>query len=183
MIDPDGLNVWSGQQLVGYLWRNTQGQLGFRYHEQWLQQGEFAISFTLPLQDEEFAPEANLAHRFFANLLPEGGARSQIVRDLKISNTDFDLLRAIGGECAGALSILQAEYSPVQESAYHSSTTTHRTDCNPPVSPCSGTEYLKTRRNLPLQHHKGQCHIPLITNGEVNTLNTQLSSQFRSLAG
>ncbi|MBE0508972.1 MAG: type II toxin-antitoxin system HipA family toxin [Marinospirillum sp.] len=119
MIDPDGLNVWSGQQLVGYLWRNTQGQLGFRYHEQWLQQGGFAISFTLPLQSEEFTPEANLAHRFFANLLPEGGARSQIVRDLKISNTDFDLLRAIGGECAGALSILQAEYSPVQESTYH----------------------------------------------------------------
>lgn len=119
MLDPDGLNVWSDQQLVGYLWRNTQGLIGFRYEEKWLTQGEFAISHTLPLQQEDFTPEDGLAHRFFANLLPEGGVRDQIVRDLKIANTDFDLLRAIGGECAGALSILQAEHQPPTEHEYH----------------------------------------------------------------
>jgi len=119
MLDPDGLNVWSDQRLVGYLWRNTQGLIGFRYEEEWLAQGEFAVSRTLPLQAEEFAPEEGLAHRFFANLLPEGGVRDQIVRDLKIASTDFDLLRAIGGECAGALSLLQAEHKPSSEHAYH----------------------------------------------------------------
>ena len=119
MLDPDGLNVWSDQRLVGYLWRNTQGLIGFRYEEEWLVQGEFAVSRTLPLQAEEFAPEEGLAHRFFANLLPEGGVRDQIVRDLKIASTDFDLLRAIGGECAGALSLLQAEHKPSSEHAYH----------------------------------------------------------------
>ena len=31
MLDPDGLNVWSDQRLVGYLWRNTQRLIGFRY--------------------------------------------------------------------------------------------------------------------------------------------------------
>lgn len=31
MIDPDALNVWSEQRLVGYLWRNSLGQIGFRY--------------------------------------------------------------------------------------------------------------------------------------------------------
>ena len=36
MLDPDGLNVWSDQRLVGYLWRNTQGLIGFRYEEEWL---------------------------------------------------------------------------------------------------------------------------------------------------
>ena len=50
MFDPDGLNVWSDQQLVGYLWRNSQGLIGFRYEQVWLAQGEFAISHTLPLQ-------------------------------------------------------------------------------------------------------------------------------------
>jgi serine/threonine-protein kinase HipA len=119
MLDPDGLNVWSDQQLVGYLWRNTQGLIGFRYEEEWLAQGEFAISHTLPLQQEDFTPDEGLAHRFFANLLPEGGVRDQIVRDLKIANTDFDLLRAIGGECAGALSIFQAEHQPSKEHEYH----------------------------------------------------------------
>ena len=57
MLDPDGLNVWSDQQLVGYLWRNTQGLIGFRYEEEWLAQGEFAVSHALPLQAEEFAPD------------------------------------------------------------------------------------------------------------------------------
>lgn len=119
MLDPDGLNVWSDQRLVGYLWRNTQGLIGFRYEEEWLAQGEFAISHALPLQAEEFAPAEGLAHRFFANLLPEGSARDQIVRDLKIANTDFDLLRAIGGECAGAFSILLAEHQPSRSHEYY----------------------------------------------------------------
>jgi len=72
------------------------------------QQGlaETAPPVTAPWAAGEFAPEAGVAHRFFAKLLPEGAVRDHIVRDLKQPNTDFDLLRAIGGECAGALSML-----------------------------------------------------------------------------
>lgn len=118
MLDPDGLNVWSGQRLVGHLWRNVQGAMGFSYDDAWRESNGYAISNTLPLRSGDFRPEDAAAHRFFANLLPEGGVRDQIVRDLKIPNTDFDLLRAIGGECAGALSILQAEYQPTDEYEY-----------------------------------------------------------------
>ena len=64
-------------------------------------------------------PKTVYAHRFFANLLPEAGVRERTVRDLKIPNTDFDLLRAIGGECAGALSVLRAEQQPSTEYLYH----------------------------------------------------------------
>ena len=119
MIDPDALNIWCDQSLVGYLWRNLLGYIGFSYDDQWLEQGGFAISYTLPLRNNDFTPEDGIAHRFFANLLPEGGARDQIVRDLKIVNTDFDLLRAIGGECAGALSVLPVEQQPSAEYEYH----------------------------------------------------------------
>ena len=104
MSDLDTLTVWSDQKLVGQLWRSSIGYIGFRYDPQWISQGGFAISHTLPLNDTDYTAEESVAHRFFANLLPEGGVREHIVRDLKISNTDFDLLRAIGGECAGALS-------------------------------------------------------------------------------
>ena len=45
--------------------------------------------------------------------------REQIVRDLKLPDTDFDLLRAIGGECAGALSILPVDRQPSSERKYH----------------------------------------------------------------
>ncbi len=119
MPDPDGLGVWNDQRLVGHLWRNAQGLIGFRYEEEWLAQGGFPISCTLPLKHEDFLPEVGLAHRFFSNLLPEGSVRTRIARDLKIADTDFGLLWAIGGECAGALSILQAEHQPSTECAYH----------------------------------------------------------------
>lgn len=119
MIDFDNLNVWYQQQLVGYLWRDTGNLIGFRYTTNWLDQAGFAISQTLPLTSEEFAAAQGGAHRFFANLLPEGGVRENIVRNLKIPNTDFDLLRAIGGECAGALSILPIEREPSVQYIYH----------------------------------------------------------------
>ncbi len=61
----------------------------------------------------------DVAHRFFANLLPERSVRQRIVRSLKIANADFDLPRAIGWECAGALSLLQVEHSPPTEYIYH----------------------------------------------------------------
>ena len=119
MTDPDALNVWNNQLLVGHLWRNATGAIGFRYDPQWITRGGFAISHTLPLSNDDFTHEESVAHRFFANLLPEGGVREQIVRDLKISNTDFNLLRAIGGECAGALSIVSVEQEPSPQYDYH----------------------------------------------------------------
>jgi len=118
MIDPDALNVWFDHHLVGYLWRNPVGAIGFRYEPDWIDNHGFAISLTLPLTTEDFSCDASVAHRFLANLLPEGGVREHIVRDLKIPNTDFDLLRAIGGECAGALSILPVERNPSDDQSY-----------------------------------------------------------------
>jgi len=119
VLDTDGLNVWNEKRLVGYLWRNTQGMIGFRYDKGWMTHGGFQISNMLPLRGDEFAPEEGSAHRFFANLLPEGSVRERIVRDWKLANSDFDLLRAIGGECAGALSLLQAEQVPAKRHSYH----------------------------------------------------------------
>ncbi len=118
MDNLDGLNVWCEQKLVGFLWRNSLGNIGFRYDTEWLNSGEFPISQSLPLQVNEFTPESGLAHRYFANLLPEGRVRERTVRNLKIPDTDFDLLRSIGGECAGALAILQLEHRPGVERRY-----------------------------------------------------------------
>ena len=95
MIDPDALHVWYSDQLVGFLWRDEFGKMSFRYESDWLSGSGFSISQSLPLKQDEFQDPA--AHRFFANLLPEGNARSRIVRELKIADSDFELLRAIGG--------------------------------------------------------------------------------------
>ena len=122
MSDPDTLNLWHEQRRVGQLWRNPAGAIGFRYDPDWIAGGGFAVSRSLPLAAREFAPQEGTAQRWFANLLPEGAVREHIVRDLKLPNTDFDLLRAIGGECAGALSILSLEQQPSGERQYRALT-------------------------------------------------------------
>jgi len=118
MSDPDILNLWHERRLVGQLWRNPAGAIGFRYDPAWITGGGFAVSRSLPLAVRVFAPEEGTAQRWFANLLPEGAVREHIVRDLKLPNTDFDLLRAIGGECAGALSILSVDRQPPGQRQY-----------------------------------------------------------------
>lgn len=106
----DTLNVWTNGHHVGYLWRNERKEIGFQYAEEWLENTvRFPISKTLPLKTEAYEPgaENHIAHHYFANLLPEANSRIRICREKKISvDNDFELLRAIGGECAGALSIL-----------------------------------------------------------------------------
>ncbi len=119
MSDPDALNVWHEQRMVGVLRRNPVGAVGFYYDPDWIKGGGFAVSRSLPLAARGFAPEEGRAHRWFANLLPEGSVRERIVRDLKLPNTDFDLLRAIGGECAGALSILPVDRQPSRARQYY----------------------------------------------------------------
>ena len=103
--DPDRLNVWHSGSLIGGLWRDRQDRIGFSYSADWLAQG-FRVGRLLPLKPEPFAPEEGLAHAWFSNLLPEGTARERTVRHLGVADDDFVLLREIGGDCAGALSVL-----------------------------------------------------------------------------
>jgi len=120
MRDPDSLNVWCEDRRVALLWRDQSSPqgMGLRYTQDWVNNG-FAISQRLPLTTEAFPTEAGgVVQQFFSNLLPEGGARTRIVRDLKIPDTDFDLLRAIGGDCAGALSILPTEETSTTQQQY-----------------------------------------------------------------
>jgi serine/threonine-protein kinase HipA len=117
VTDPDTLHVWYERDLVGHLWRDPANVIGFRYDDNWHERG-FPISQSLPLTDAPYQPHDGLAQRFFGNLLPEGNLRDRIVRELKLPDTDFDLLRAIGGECAGALTVLPDDEEPATEPDY-----------------------------------------------------------------
>ncbi|MCY1291328.1 Serine/threonine-protein kinase toxin HipA [compost metagenome] len=74
-----------------------------------------AISNSLPLAAGAFPAEQGLAHNWFANLLPEEGARQALLRRLGVADEDFALLAAIGGDCAGALSLLADGQAPQAE--------------------------------------------------------------------
>lgn len=99
------LDVWYGQARVGEL--RDGDPLRFAYDPRWAKNG-FAISISMPLREDPY-----LAPTFFSNLLPEGALRQAICTRFHISyDNDFALLAAIGGECAGALSLLDPGGSP-----------------------------------------------------------------------
>lgn len=106
------LRVWRGAQCVGELWLAADGRsMGFAYVEP---RPAMAISNSLPLSGSPFPAEEALAHSWFANLLPEEGARQALLRRLGVADEDFALLAAIGGDCAGALSLLPEGKVPQQ---------------------------------------------------------------------
>ncbi len=108
----DELAVWHGIRRVGRLRRRSDRRMEFRYGSEWVRGRGFAISQSMPLDPGALTVRDERAHRFFANLLPEGGARERVVRHLRVPDDDFELLRKLGGECAGALSILPEGHQP-----------------------------------------------------------------------
>lgn len=107
------LIVYMGDQTVGELEQDDDGRLGFRYHSEWLtRKNAIPISRMLPLTTEKY--QGKKVRPFFAGLLPEEGPRHQIAAVLGISErNDFAMLERIGGECAGALSLLPLKVSPL----------------------------------------------------------------------
>ena len=101
--------VWYEERPVGWIRSDRRGAIHFRYHPDWLSSG-FPVSIRLPLAIGE--DEVN-AHGFFQGLLPEGRSRQRVCRQLRLdTDDDAGLLLAIGGDCAGALSILAGEDRP-----------------------------------------------------------------------
>ncbi|MGE4291423.1 MAG: type II toxin-antitoxin system HipA family toxin [Desulfovibrio sp.] len=107
------LNVWWGSRLVGVIHRAGKVQMSFAYAPDWLLSPDtFALSLSLPLQNDPFSWEATRA--FFDNLLPELDVRQRVGKRLQVSPRQaFALLERLGAECAGALSILPEAELPV----------------------------------------------------------------------
>lgn len=100
------LEVWLFSDRVGTL-ALIEGRLSFRYGPDWLSRpAALSLSSSLPLQAEPF--DDHHARPFFAGLLPEGQLRRLIAQQFQVSSqNDFALLDHIGGECAGAVSLLE----------------------------------------------------------------------------
>lgn len=119
----DVLTVYLRDQRVGRLWLGEGRRFAFQYDEVWLATPQAVpLSIALPLRPEVY--EDDSARPFFANLLPEAELRKVIARRLGLSEgNDFGLLEAIGGECAGAVSLLPqgtefteaGEYQPLSD--------------------------------------------------------------------
>lgn len=100
------LAVYLLQNKVGMLAQTSGGQMQFTYDADWLQHEDaIPVSYSLPLQERTF--RQNECNGFFAGALPEADLRKKITKQLGISEKNhFALLRAIGGECAGAVTFV-----------------------------------------------------------------------------
>lgn len=105
------LNVFLHDRLAGALRRKGNGNLQFRYADEYVEAEEQPLSWNLPLRAEAFPHRDCLA--FFGNLLPEEDVRAQLSLATGISaSNDYRLLKRFGGDVAGAVTLLSPEESP-----------------------------------------------------------------------
>ena len=97
------LDVWCFGELAGHLTDALDGP-SFTYTREWIERNRPPLSQSLPLT-AAFVPGAAAA--FFGGLLPEGTPRQTLARQLGVSaDNDFSLLAALGGDTAGAISVV-----------------------------------------------------------------------------
>ncbi len=100
------LQVLMNGYPIGTLKKTTKDSLNFTYAQSWLEtSGARPLSLSLPLLDTPFKNQ-HVQH-FFDNLLPDNSKiRARIQAKFKTkSNHTFDLLKALGKECPGALQL------------------------------------------------------------------------------
>jgi len=112
------LDVYLRNRLVGRLWLDARRRFVFLYEGEWVMDPKATpLSLSLPLEKEPFTDDS--ARPFFANLLPEGEIRRLIAQRFGLSEkNDFALLEQIGGECAGAVSLLLHGEFPAESRNY-----------------------------------------------------------------
>lgn len=111
------LVVWWDGRVTGCLYLGPDGDTQFAYDAAWLADARTpALSFSLPKQAEPFNRRA--CQPFFGGILPEEGQRTAIARALGVSaDNEFRLLEHLGGEVAGALTLLPEGETPPLPSA------------------------------------------------------------------
>lgn len=114
------LVAWAGQRRVGVLtYRDHSALFAFDYDPDWSSSSTaYPISPALPfnrpagVSDERHALSVR---RFFENLLPEGKALDDAAAVHKVSKANlYALLRVLGGESTGAISLLPEGMAPAE---------------------------------------------------------------------
>ena len=104
----DHLNVYLFSKFAGTL-EHENGVLSFTYDKNYLKDpNSKPLSYLIPLSSEVYHNDRLIP--FISNLLPEESVRVKIARILGISfDNTFALIKALGGDCAGAISFELAE--------------------------------------------------------------------------
>ncbi|MBQ0052145.1 MAG: type II toxin-antitoxin system HipA family toxin [Treponema sp.] len=112
------ITVYFGSKKVGSLFSTDNRGVVFQYSAEYVASKDaVALSLSLPLRNEEFSQKECMP--FFAGLLPEEDSRKRIADYLHISETStLKLLEALGGECAGLITITNEENPELDKRIY-----------------------------------------------------------------
>lgn len=99
-MNKNQLSIRLHGEPVGVLEQTSTGKKSFTYDKN----AFMAISMSIPIREESYSEE--ICEAYFGGLLPESDTAKQLIgRRYGISPTNsFSLLRAIGYDCAGAIS-------------------------------------------------------------------------------
>lgn len=137
----ESLKVYLKDSFVGWLSHESAGdEFSFKYDDAYLANPvDGALSFALPLGGDAF--DSVRTYRFFANLLPPQVVRQRLGASLHLSrNNVFGFLKAIGGDCAGAVSLCPAWISPTPQDV----------ETTRELSDAEAVEILKSLKRRPL---------------------------------
>jgi len=104
------LNISLNGIPVGILLKDKNGGLHFSYDKSWMERpGARPISLSLPITKQKYS--GDVVYNFFDNLLPDSlEARNKIQARFNVTTGhSFDLLKAIGNDCVGAIQLSTEE--------------------------------------------------------------------------
>lgn len=109
------LAVWMNGERVGTWTFPARGAQAFSYAESWLHSSQFRpLSLSLPAGLGASVLSGNAVESWFDNLLPDSEVirRRAQSRFQTASTSAFDLLAAVGRDCAGAVQLLPPDQEP-----------------------------------------------------------------------
>jgi len=109
------LSVWTNGVRVGSWTLPARGDIQFQYDADWVSaEVGRPLSLSLPFTLENLPLKGEKVHNYFDNLLPDSDAiRKRVAARFRTGSTDpFDLLKAIGRDCVGAVQILGEDETP-----------------------------------------------------------------------
>lgn len=169
------LEVFLGSRKAGSLFSTYDRGVVFAYSNEYLSdKNSIPLSASLPLCEKEYSQKECMP--FFSGLLPEETVRRRIADFLHISETStLKLLEALGGECAGLITIGCKEADSAHKDEYELSEENYESLSqekleefirNIPFRPfLKSDEKLRlslagAQEKLPLAYFNGEWHLP-----------------------
>lgn len=109
------LSIWSNGQRVGVWTIPARGDMLLQYDADWVASAMGRpLSLSLPFNFQNLPFSGKKVLNYFDNLLPDSDViRKRIAERFKTGSTDpFDLLKAIGRDCVGAVQLLGEDEEP-----------------------------------------------------------------------